>query len=294
MRAKYCQHSHPCMVGVLKGSSYVWRRMLQVREVAEQNLWWLVRLGQCNFWFNNWLGSGPLCQRLQSVSDHLVVDFVSNGRWNQRLLRQWVPDYIVSEIVSKAVPAGNAQDCVVWELTESGEFSIASSYLLLSGQTPSSFMFDRVWHSLLLVKISFFMVRLLRDRLPLASSLGRLNVHGPSKCFCCTDSQSELLEHIFTEGELAQFLWAFFGNAASVVYRGAGVRSRLAGWWCQLKCHSRMESLNTVLPSIIYWHIWLARNLAIFEGQYLRRQTICDRILADAVGVLSGEDGRGA
>ncbi|XP_071906091.1 uncharacterized protein [Coffea arabica] len=86
------------------GSSYVWRRMLQIREVAEQNLSWLVRSGQCNFWFDNWLGSGPLCQRLPSVSDHPVGDFVLNGLWNQQLLRRWVPDDIVSEIITKSPP----------------------------------------------------------------------------------------------------------------------------------------------------------------------------------------------
>ena len=119
------------MVGAVQGSSYVWRRMLQIREVAEQNLWWLVRSGQCNFWFDNWLGSGPLCQRLPSVSDHLVGDFVLNGRWNQQLLRRWVPDDIVSEIITKSPPVGVADDCAVWALTESGDFSIASSYVLL-------------------------------------------------------------------------------------------------------------------------------------------------------------------
>ncbi|XP_071916250.1 uncharacterized protein [Coffea arabica] len=133
-----------------------------------------MRSGQCNFWFDNWLGFGPLCQWLQSVSDHLVRDFVLNGRWNQYLLRLWVPDDIVSEIVTKAAPVGSANDRAMWTLTESGDFSIASTYVLLGSQTPSSFMFDRVWHPVIPIKISFFMVRLLRDRLPMASSLGRL------------------------------------------------------------------------------------------------------------------------
>ena len=109
----------------------MWRHLLQVREVAEQNLWWVVRFGQCNFWFDNWLGSGPLCQRLQSVSDHLVRDFVVNGRWNQQLLRQRVPDDIVLEIVTKSAPVGSADDCTVWDLTESRHFSIASFYAIL-------------------------------------------------------------------------------------------------------------------------------------------------------------------
>nr|XP_027109299.1 uncharacterized protein LOC113729174 [Coffea arabica] len=287
MRAKYCRQSHPCMVAAGQGSSYMWRRLLQIREVAEQNLWWEMRSGQCNFWFDNWMGSGPLCQRLQSVSDHLVRDFVLNGRWNQQLLRLWVPDDIVSEIITKVAPVGSADDRAVWALTESGDFSIASTYVLLGSQTPSSFMFDRVWHPVIPIKISFFMVRLLRDRLPLASSLGRLQVYGPSKCFCCLASQSESLDHVFAEGELALFLWTFFGNSAGVSYRGMGVRSRLAAWWCQPVRYSRLESLHSVLPCIICWHIWLARNLAIFEGQLLRRQTICDRILADVVGLFS-------
>ncbi|XP_071917010.1 uncharacterized protein [Coffea arabica] len=68
------------------------------------------------------------------------------------------------------------------------------------------------------------------------------------------------------------------------------MRSRLASWWCQPKRHSRMESLNIVLPSILCWHIWLARNLAHFEGQCLGRQTICDRILTDVVGVFCRKD----
>ena len=144
------------------------------------------------------------------------------------MLWRWVLDDIVSKIVTKSAPMGSTDDCAVWALTESGDFSIASSYVLLSRQTPSSFMFDKVWHPSVPIKISFFMVLLLRDRLPLASSLGRLQVYGPSKCFCCSASDSESLEHFFAEGELAQFLWTFFGNGAGVIYRGIGVRSRLA------------------------------------------------------------------
>nr|XP_027083663.1 uncharacterized protein LOC113705962 [Coffea arabica] len=157
MRAKYCRQNHPCMVEAGQGSSYMWRRLLQIREVAEQNLWWEMQAGQCNFWFDNWMGSGPLCQRLQSVSDHLVRDFVLNGRWNQQLLRLWVPDDIVSEIVTKVAPVGSADDRAVWALTESGDFSISSTYELLGSQTPSSFMFERVWHPVIPIKISFFM-----------------------------------------------------------------------------------------------------------------------------------------
>ena len=74
-----------------------------------------------------------------------------------------------------------------------------------------------------------------------------------------------------------------------VVFRGAGVRSQQAGWWCRPARLSRVEALHSVVPSMICWHIWLAQNLALFEGQVLRRKTICDRILADVVGLVSGQ-----
>ncbi|XP_071933890.1 uncharacterized protein [Coffea arabica] len=158
---------------------------------------------------------------LSAILTHLLT-------WNLNMLRSWVPDSIVEEIVRKPVPMGFGQDNAIRCLTESGDFSLASTYPISGGQRPTSFMFDRVWHPLLPIKIAFFMIRVLRDRLLLASSLGRLNVHGPSKCFCCTEFQSESLDHIFSKGDLAQFLWRFFGHAVGVVFREAGVRSRLA------------------------------------------------------------------
>ncbi|XP_027103196.1 uncharacterized protein [Coffea arabica] len=210
---------------------------------------------------------------------------ISGGWYSQ----SWVLDSIVEEIVRKPVPMGSGQDSAKWCLIESGDFSLASTYPISGGQRPASFMFDRVWHPLLLIKIAFFMIRVLRDRLLLASSLGRLNVHGPSKYFCCMEFQSESLDHIFSEGDLAQFLWRFFGHAVGVVYREAGVRSRLVGWWCRMPHHSCVEAVHSVVPSMICSHIWLARNLAYFEGQFLRRKTICDRILADVVGLFGGQ-----
>ena len=91
---------------------------------SDPNLWWLVRSGQCNFWFDNWLGSGLLCQRLQSVSDHLVADVVVSGQWNLQLLRRWVPNDIVAEIITKLAPTGSTDDSAVWALTESGIFRL--------------------------------------------------------------------------------------------------------------------------------------------------------------------------
>ena len=55
---------------------------------AECHIGWIGRSGSSNFWFDNWLGTSSLALRLESVSDHLVADFVTNGSWNLQHLQQ--------------------------------------------------------------------------------------------------------------------------------------------------------------------------------------------------------------
>ena len=46
---------------------------------AECHIGWIWRSGSSNFWFDNWLGTSSFALRFESVSDHLVADFVTNG-----------------------------------------------------------------------------------------------------------------------------------------------------------------------------------------------------------------------
>lgn len=59
LMAKYCSHAHPGMVIGSVGVSPTWRRMLHVQDLAKQHIRFIVRSGDSNFWFDNWLGSGP-------------------------------------------------------------------------------------------------------------------------------------------------------------------------------------------------------------------------------------------
>lgn len=97
------------------------------------------------------------------------------------------------------------------------------------------------------------MVQLLRDRLPLASSLCRLNVHGPSKCSYCKRPHEESIDHVFSEGELARGLWSFFWDVARMSYIGAGVRVRLSGWWLQPRRNGFVDHIVRKIPSLICW-----------------------------------------
>nr|XP_027102332.1 uncharacterized protein LOC113723448 [Coffea arabica] len=58
--------------------------------------------------------NGTLVSRLDSVSDHLVADFVNNGTWDVQLIRQWVPPGIAREIAQVDPPMGQLPDLMVW------------------------------------------------------------------------------------------------------------------------------------------------------------------------------------
>ena len=53
MLAKYVANAHPEMVGEPVGASATWRRLVQVRDLAEQHIIFVIRSGSSNFWFDN-------------------------------------------------------------------------------------------------------------------------------------------------------------------------------------------------------------------------------------------------
>lgn len=69
------------------------------------------------------------------------------------MLRQWIPTNIVAEILSKSPLALDGDDCAIWCLTESGDFSIAHSYLVTRAPTSAFFMFEKIWSGLIPSKL---------------------------------------------------------------------------------------------------------------------------------------------
>lgn len=49
---KYCKKNHLVMAQGA-GASHVWRKMIQIREDLEHNIWWQMKTGEASFWFDN-------------------------------------------------------------------------------------------------------------------------------------------------------------------------------------------------------------------------------------------------
>nr|XP_027082134.1 uncharacterized protein LOC113704429 [Coffea arabica] len=274
MQAKFCRAVHPNLVFDGKGSE-VWSRMVKVRNIAERHIGWIVRSGSANFWFDNWLGSGGLSDRLESVSDNKIVDFVKQATWDVRSIAQWVPSEIVAEIVRVDPPAGHLPDLMVWRPEHSGCFTIKSAFNLVRRQSSPSPLFKCIWHQGVPLRISFFLLRLLRDRLPLDGTLWKLGIHGPSRCVCCASPEVETTEYVFATGDLARQVWHFFGDSVGVAWTGLAFRVCMAAWWQGKRGNKFLKFIHLVTPLLICWHIWKARNGMKYDGQKIEGVRIC-------------------
>ena len=90
MSRNYCAGLHPCLPEDSHWSSHTWRRMVAVQQVGEDHISWIVQQGSMDFWLDNWMGSGVLCNKVEIFHDHLVADFVDRGGWNVAMLNQYL------------------------------------------------------------------------------------------------------------------------------------------------------------------------------------------------------------
>lgn len=120
---------------------------------------------------------------------------------------------------------------MVWMFTNSGEFSVASTYSIVRRPSNVSFITSCVWHRSLSIKVFFFMLKLLFFKLPLVEELRKFGIQGPSRCFCCYNPQEENMNHVVCNWEIAKQVWRIFeihdGESSTI----STVRNMVMIWW---------------------------------------------------------------
>lgn len=90
---------------------------------------WVVREGAVKFWFDNWLGEGPIVASLPIVGDpNLLVHNVWEGLgWNLEVAWQLVDEEMVQKILHSNVRVREGKDVLVWQYTVDEIFSTKST-----------------------------------------------------------------------------------------------------------------------------------------------------------------------
>jgi hypothetical protein len=112
-------------------SYLVWRPMLKVRELVEENMRWFVGEGNMDVWWDDWSGEGRLADRFpNTIHDPMPVKalFDDADQWNATALQLW------SDLVSKAYTKTCSigwQTRQVWKFTNNGNLSTAEAWELV-------------------------------------------------------------------------------------------------------------------------------------------------------------------
>nr|XP_027118549.1 uncharacterized protein LOC113735759 [Coffea arabica] len=217
---------------------------------------WLVNGGTCDFWYDNWLGNEALF--LKAPVDLIVTfrDFITNGEWDVQSLGQYLLKELTRQIVQHPVPMGDGHDEMFWSLT-----AFASAFKNVCQAHGVSVIHSQVWHPHIPLKISFFMLRLLVEKLPLTNALWKGGIQLASKCLCCLDGATKLLKHVFSEGQMSS-PWS-----------------------------KKRRVLFTILSSFICWHIWKAQNKAHYEGTRMCVARVCRDVFTDVKDVVEAQFG---
>ncbi|XP_015075436.1 uncharacterized protein LOC107019451 [Solanum pennellii] len=76
------------------------------RQQVEQHIQWKLQAGNCSFWWDNWLGIGPLAQfttNSNSFNNSTVADFWEEGKWSWSKMIRQVPASQFSNILTTEI-----------------------------------------------------------------------------------------------------------------------------------------------------------------------------------------------
>ncbi|XP_055814172.1 uncharacterized protein LOC129883562 [Solanum dulcamara] len=270
-KAKYCQRSNPITKKWHTGQSLIWKHLMKNKHKVEPHIQWQIQSGSCLFWWDNWLGVGPLAQFNNNscrLNNTTVSAFMDNGQWNTDLLIQQAPPQMVSNILATHInyqPVQKDQPC--WTLNNNGEFSCSSAWNIIRDKRPKTRINSNTWHQFIPFKCSFLVWRALKGKLPTNEKITSFG-HSPSQCFCCYRPGQDTIDHIFVAGAFSRSTWSMFADSVGISKEYTPLRNLLMRWWTS-KCRNEAHKLMIqALPIFICWNLWKNRCASKYGGKH--------------------------
>ena len=168
---------------------------------------------------------------------------------------------------------------MIWTPSPKGTFSLASAYSTIRDVHHKTSTNVSIWKSPTPIKVSIFMSNLFRFKLPTDLILYKFGIHGPSKCQCCLQPSEESIQHLFSLGMLAQDVWRAYELPLGLWDFETDWRKRCTQMW-QINGFKRFSKFCIqLLPSLICWNLWKARNSSKFQGDKTSANSIIEGII---------------
>ncbi|XP_060210297.1 uncharacterized protein LOC132637182 [Lycium barbarum] len=215
MSNKYLKKFH-AVIAPSRSGTYVWKKMIKHRDEMEHEIWWKLQQDfECD------------------PTIILVKETAEVGQWDEQLLRRILPEDIADHIVQHINPPNeNGQaDKAFWKLDSRGKFTVGFAFQLLKQRKDPSNLYKQMWIKGLPIKISFFIWRFWKFKLPLDDKLKKWGHQFPSRCYCCQHPEVEDTSHVFLHSPTAQAIWKYFCGPVEINIENLQITQIINRWW---------------------------------------------------------------
>lgn len=295
---KYCKFASFLDCPVSGSASHGWRGICAGRDLLKLQLGKVIGSGLDTLvWSEPWISLtapitpiGPPTEQAQFLKVADLICPVSKC-WDREKLSLYLPQYEKDILLLRPSKLG-ATDQYVWLPTKNGDYSAKTGYhaaASLPSQASSSpsqpIVFNwnkQIWNTYCSPKIKFLLWKVMKNALPVGSTLKARGINPTASCPHCGEDESCL--HLFFTCPFASQIWdqAPFKNTLST--------ARLTS----LKLGIGAANHLTCLPPVgidkgflfpwIVWSIWTCRNKKIFE----QKQQSSEDVISQAI-VLAKE-----
>lgn len=206
---KYCQNINLLSRKLDTRHSLMWKYLMKYKQEAEQHIQWRFKSGSYCFWWDDWLGVGPLVDysHIDRPGNIKVSPFLQNGQWNEQMIRLYAPPLMVPRILGTHVQfQDGVPDVAIWKLNKNGLFSSSSAWNVIRQKKPKTKINTFIWQRHIPLKISFLLWRAIKYKLPTNERLAEFGVELKNYS-CCIRPGMDTMDNIFVEGHFSKHIW---------------------------------------------------------------------------------------
>lgn len=194
--------------------SWVWKKLLKLRGLAQQFLRKEIRNGECtSFWYESWSRFGPLIEILgeRGPLDLGIPNSFSVAEVKRMRRRRNHRVDILNQVEEEIRKLGNQQDedITLWKHAEGKymtKFTTSNTWDQIRDTKPICDWSKGVWFSHSTPKYSFMMWVALKGRLQTTDRMMRWNNSINTECVLCNE-ESESCAHLFFGCRFSENVW---------------------------------------------------------------------------------------
>lgn len=188
-----------------------------------------------------------------------IRDCIKDETWDVNTISRLVPNNMLNHIIH--IPIGNRQinDTPVWTETSNRSFTCSSAFNCIRKRRDMDNIWKDVWKKNVQFKMSFFLWRAIKGKLPVDETLKRFGHNIISRCSCCLHPKKETISHILFNSDSAFLTWNFFADPLGIKVGCQSIAYYFKRMEEPQNKNDVQRDLCRVVPIFICWDLWKHR-----------------------------------